>query len=262
MGHSAIVLTAAACVLSVGCSSGDADTRSDASSPDDLQVSGEVVVFAAASLTDVFTDIASAFEQAEPDVDVSLSFGGSSSLAVSIEEGAPADVLASANTELMRGLADDGLLADAFLPFATNAMALAVPVDDDAEVTSLRDFERGDLLLGACAAQVPCGQYADQLFAAADVDAQLDTRTPDVRAVVTLLLEGELDAGIVYDTDVAANADRLRAVPFDVSEPIAASYPIATLAESPNPAAADRFVDFVLGDEARAILDRAGFGAP
>lgn len=261
MGHSAIVLTAAACVLSVGCSSSDSDTHSDASSPDDLQVSGEVVVFAAASLTDVFADIATAFEQAEPDVDVSLSFGGSSSLAVSIEEGAPADVLASANTELMRGLADDGLLADGFHPFATNAMALAVPVDG-AEVTSLRDFERGDLFLGACAAQVPCGQYADQLFAAADVDAQLDTRTPDVRAVVTLLLEGELDAGIVYDTDVAAHADRLRAVPFDVSEPIAASYPIATLAESPNPAAADRFVDFVLGDEARAILDRAGFGAP
>jgi molybdate transport system substrate-binding protein len=259
MGHSAIVLTAAACVLSFGCSSDDSSTPATEGSGDD-RVSGEVVVFAAASLTDVFTDIATAFERAEPGVDVSLSFGGSSSLAVSVEEGAPADVLASANNELMQRLADADLLAGGARPFATNAMALAVPIDDD-EVTSLRDFERGDLFLGACAAQVPCGQYADELFADADVDAQLDTRAPDVRAVVTLLLAGELDAGIVYTTDVAANADRLRAVPLDV-ETVAASYPIAVLAESPNSSAADRFVDFVLGDEARAILDEAGFGAP
>lgn len=257
MGHSAIVLSAAACLVTIGCSGSASNSGIDAGTAP----SGDVVVFAAASLTDVFNDMATAFEHVSPEIEITLSFGGSSSLAVAVEEGAPADVLASANAELAERLADAGLINDAPNTFATNATALAVPINSTA-VTSLRDFERADLFLGACAAQVPCGAYADELFEAAGVSPMFDTRATDVRSVVSLLLEGELDAGIVYETDVVAHADELRSLPLDIGAPVIAEYPIAVLAEAPNPSAAQVFVDFVLGSDGQTILDTAGFGAP
>lgn len=257
MGHSAIVLSAAACLALIGCS----DTPSNSPIDADNTPAGEVVVFAAASLTDVFNDIAMAFEQDNPEIDITLSFGGSSSLAVAVQEGAPADVLASANAELTDRLVNSGLINGPSPTFATNEIVLAVPTGEDT-VTSLRDFERGELFLGACAAQVPCGAYADELFDTAGVSPEFDTRATDVRAVVSLLLEGELDAGIVYATDVAAHADQLQSLPLDIGDPVTADYPIAVLAEAPNPSAAQVFVDFVLGPGGQTILDTAGFGAP
>lgn len=257
MGHSAIVLSAAVCLISLGCRS----TPSDSDGDTETVPAGEVVVFAAASLTDAFNDMASVFEIDNPEIDITMSFGGSSSLAVAVEEGAPADVLASANAELTKRLADDGLIDGSVSAFATNTAALAVPIGSDL-VMSLRDFERDELFLGACAAQVPCGVYADELFDAADVSPRLDTRATDARGVVSLLLEGELDAGIVYETDIAAHADELMSLPLDVDETVTASYPIAVLADAPNPAAARVFVEFVLGANGEAILEAAGFGAP
>lgn len=255
MDLSAIALTAVGCAAIVSCGgSGSDGVPADLTAP-----SGDVVVFAAASLTEAFDEIARAFEATEPDIDVQLSFAGTSSLAVAIEEGAPADVLASANTELVDRLASNGMITAEPRRFATNAVAVAIPTGSD-RVTSLRDFERGELFLGACAAQVPCGVYADELFEAAGVSPELDTRAADVRALVSLLIEGELDAGIVYGTDIRAHSDRLTSVALDVEEPVVASYPIAILDEAPNPAAAQRFVDFVLEPVAQEILGDAGFG--
>ena len=263
MGRTAAVLALAMLLVAPSCTS-PSDAGSDAGDGSDPSGSTTVVVLAAASLTDVADDLVDAFSDLEPDLDVVVSTGGSSSLAVSIEEGAPADVFASASDEVMAGLVDQGLVDGEPVEFATNELVIAVPVDGASgdAVTSLADFSRDDLALGACAPQVPCGSYADEALDAAGVVASFDTRDPDVRAVVTKLLAGELDAGIVYATDVAAFPDDLRAVeiPDDVAP--TASYPVAVLAESEHPDDARRFVDFLTSETARSILAAAGFGAP
>lgn len=223
---------------------------------------GTVLVAAAASLTDVIADLADAFEAVEPDVRIEASLGGSSSLVVAIEEGAPVDVFASANEEVMDRLVDDGLASDPIV-FATNELVLAVPSGAaGGEVTSIDDVGRDDLFIGACASQVPCGAYTDDLLSRAGVDAAFDTRDGDVRAVVTKLVEGELDAGFVYRSDVAAFDDELDVIELSDDLRVVARYPVAALAEAPNRDGATAFVEFLTTDAAREVLDAAGFGAP
>ena len=260
MGRNAAALVLATLAIASSCGTDGAAT----STSGDGSGRSTVVLLAAASLTDVVDDLTAAFSDVEPDLEVVVSTGGSSSLAVAIEEGAPADVFASASDEVMAGLVERGLVDGAPVEFATNELVIAVPAGapGDRAVTSLADFERQDLALGACAAQVPCGSYADEAFEAAGVVPSLDTRDPDVRAVVTKLLAGELDAGIVYATDVASSPDELRAVEIGDDVAPTATYPVAVLAEARNPDGARRLVEFLGSDVARSVLARAGFGAP
>ena len=244
--------------LATGCTGGS--TGSEPTS-DTGTIQGTVLVAAAASLTDAFAALAERFETDHPGVDVELSVGASSSLALSIEEGSPFDVFASANEAVMAGLDDAELLDGSPVEFATNTLVVAVPAGTTT-VTSLDDFTRDDLLLGACAVQVPCGSYADELFAAADITPALDTRESDVRSLVTKLIEGELDAAIVYRTDVAAFPDALDSVALPAGLTVDARYPIAVLTSSPNPEGARAFVEFVTGEVARGELEQAGFGSP
>jgi molybdate transport system substrate-binding protein len=223
---------------------------------------GEVVVSAAASLTDAFTEIESVFESANPDVDVTLNLGGSSALREQILGGAPADVFASANTSNMDQVQEAGFVAGESEVFAKNLLQIAVPSGNPAGITGLEDFARPELLIGLCAEEVPCGDFAREALAKAGVAPVIDTNEPDVRALLTKVEAGELDAGVTYVTDVASTDGAVDGVDIPDSENVVAEYPIAVLSDAPNPDAATAFVAFVLSDEGQAILTEYGFASP
>jgi molybdate transport system substrate-binding protein len=219
-----------------------------------------VLVFAAASLTDAFEEIATTFEVRRPEFDVQLNLAGSSSLRAQILEGAPADVFVSADTSNMDQVIEAGEAA-ASATLATNSLQIAVPAGNPAGVTGLSDFARDELLIGLCAEGVPCGDFGRQALANARVTAAVDTNEPDVRALLVKIEAGELDAGIVYVTDVLAG-DRVEGVDIPAEVNVAAAYLIAALTHAPNPDGADAFVTFAISEEARAILARYGFSLP
>ncbi len=218
-------------------------------------------VLAAASLTDAFADVAAAFEDAEPGVVVELNLAGSSSLREQILQGAPADVVATANSTVMDQLVDAGAV-EGPERFATNVLEIVVPEGNPAGVTSLDDFADDDLLVGLCAAAVPCGEFARRVLSLAGVEPSLDTNEPDVRALLTKIEAGELDAAIVYTTDVRAAGSGVEGIEIPDMQNVVADYPISVVVESGERSAAAAFVDFVLGTEGQAILRSHGFGAP
>lgn len=210
-----------------------------------------VTVFAASSLTDVFGAIAAAFEEAHPGVDVTLQFAGSSRLAAQIDAGAPADVFAAAD-ERTAAQVD----ARRTVIFARNRLAIATPPGNPAGVRGLASLTRGDVLLALCAPEVPCGTLAREV-GGADLVAAADTLEPNVRAVLTKVLLDEVDAGVVYVTDLLAAGDAVEGIGID--HPATTPYPLVLLGESAEAAA---FVDFVLSPAGRQLLGAAGFEAP
>ena len=219
-----------------------------------------VVVSAASSLTDVFEAIEQPFEAAHPNVDVVFNFGGSPTLAAQVAEGAPADVLALANDAVMQLVVAGGLTAGPPAVFARNIPVIAVPVGNPAGVAGLADFGREDLVLGLCAEDIPCGALARKVLAEANVSPSIDTAEPNVRALLGRITAGELDAGIVYATDLDAAPDRLEGIPIATTS--TTSYPIVTLTTSEHPDGAEAFVDFVLSDAGQRILAEFGFLSP
>jgi molybdate transport system substrate-binding protein len=243
-------LTITACVLGVAIACSGSS------------VEGELLVSAAASLTDAFAEMESAFEDANPDVDVLLNLGSSSALREQILEGAPADVFASANTSNMDQVAEVGELAGDAEIFVMNSLQIAVPTGNPAEVTGLEDFAREELLIGLCAEEVPCGDFGRQALENAGVIPSIDTNEPDVRALLTKIEAGELDAGITYVTDVLSASGSVEGVDIPAEVNVVAEYPIATLTGAPNPDAAAAWVEFVLSEEGQAILTSYGFTSP
>ncbi|MGH8941360.1 MAG: molybdate ABC transporter substrate-binding protein [Acidimicrobiia bacterium] len=225
-------------------------------------VEGELLVSAAASLTDAFAEMESAFEVANPGLDVVLNLGSSSALREQILEGAPADVFASANTSNMDQVAEAGEISGEAEIFVTNSLQIAVPIGNPAEVTGVEDFAMEELLIGLCAEGVPCGDFGRQALAKAGVIPSVDTNEPDVRALLTKIEAGELDAGITYVTDVLSASGSVEGLEIPAEVNIVAEYPIATLAGAPNPDAAAAWVEFVLSEEGQAILTRYGFTSP
>ena len=215
---------------------------------------------AAASLSDAFTDMERAFEMDNPGVDVVLNLAGSSSLREQILEGAPADVFASANLAIMDQVVEAGEAGDAQI-FTRNLLQIAVPSGNPAGVTGLDDFANESLMIGLCVEGVPCGDFARQALARAGVDPVVDTNEPDVRALLTKIEQGELDAGIVYVTDVLST-DAVDGVDIPGEVNVVAKYPIAVLTNATDPEQADAFVAFVLSDRGRAILSDHGFVVP
>lgn len=238
------------CLLPAACGGGESSAGS------------EVLVSAAASLTDAFGDIETAFEDVNPGVDVVLNLGGSSALREQILEGAPADVFASANTSNMDQVVEADEVEGAPAVFARNLLQIAVPPGNPAGVTGLDDFGDEDLLIGLCAEEVPCGDFAREALANAGVTPAIDTNEPDVRALLTKIAAGELDAGITYVTDVVSADGEVEGVDIPEEHNVIASYPIAALANAPHPEAASDFVAFVLSDEGQAILELHGFTSP
>lgn len=224
-------------------------------------VGGEITVFAASSLKESFTEIGTLFEAAYPGTAVTFSFGSSSSLATSINEGAPADVFASASSTTMATVVDAG---NALRPdvFAINALEVAKASDTTAVVQSLNDLADPSVRVAVCVADAPCGAAADALFEKNGMTVAPVTREPDVKSVMTKVLLGEVDAGVVYVTDVLAAGDTVVGVPIPEEQNVTTSYPAATVVGSGNAMTARAFVDFLLSAEGQQVLADAGFRAP
>ena len=218
-------------------------------------------VFAAASLTESFTELGKRFEEEHPGTQVEFNFGPSSGLAEQIESGAPADVFASASPGNMRTVVEGGHAKDA-QDFATNSMEIAVPADNPGRIHGLEDLAGDDVKVALCQEQVPCGQVAAKVLANAGLAVEAATEETDVKSVLTKVSLGEVDAGIVYVTDVLAAGDDVRGI--EIAEDLNASttYPIATLTHSEHTDHAGEFVDLVLSDEGVKVLQDAGFGRP
>ena len=218
----------------------------------------ELIVSAAASLTDAFAAIEATFEERHPDVDVILIFGGSLALREQILVGVAVDVFASANPENMNLVVSAGEIDGTPETLAFNRLEIAVPIGNPAGVSGPSDFGRSELFLGLCVAAVPCGAFARETLAAAGVDPSIDTEEPDVRALLTKIEAGELDAGIVYATDVEASGG-VEGIAVDDEFNVSARYVIAPLSRSNEPELARAFVDFTRSTDGRAILGASGF---
>ena len=253
----ALVAVAAVLVLAA-CGSGGTGPGA-AAAPGGL--SGQVTVFAAASLTGTFGTLGRRFEAANPGVTVRFNFGPSSGLAQNIQQGAPADVFASASTEIMTSVVAGGHAADPE-PFARNVLEIAVPPDNPGRVTGLVDLARPGVSVALCQEQVPCGTLARAVLDRAGVAVTPVTFGADVKAVLTAVRLGEVDAGLVYATDVLAAGDDVRGVRIPAGRNGSTAYPIATLTDAPNRAAAAAFVQYVLSAEGTRVLTEAGFAAP
>ena len=224
-------------------------------------LTGDITVLAAASLTDSFTKLGQQFEAAHPGVTVTFSFAGSSALATQITSGAPADVFASASTKNMDTVVAAGAASDPQV-FAKNVMEIAVPPTNPGKVTGVDSLAGTDVTTALCQPQVPCGATAEKVFANADVTVQPVTLEPDVKSVLSKVQLGEVDAGLVYVTDVLAAGDKVKGVPIPADVNASTSYPIAALTQSANAAASAAFVDYVLSPASAAALAAAGFHQP
>ncbi|MEU5781099.1 molybdate ABC transporter substrate-binding protein [Micromonospora lupini] len=240
-----------------GCGGGD-DPAPDA----DGRVSGTVTVFAAASLTESFTRIASDFEAANPGTTVTLNLAGSSALANQINQGAPADVFASAAPKNMAAVTDAGNAEGTPSVFARNQLVIAVPSGNPAGVTGLADLARPGVKVALCADQVPCGAAARTALTAAGVALTPVTLEQDVKGALAKVKLGEVDAALVYRTDARAASADVAGIEFPESARAVNDYPIVALKDAPNPAGARAFVAYVHSAPAQAVLAGAGFQSP
>ena len=223
---------------------------------------GRITVSAASSLTDVLPVIAKAFSVRYPGVTVTFNFGGSSALVEQIAAGAPVDVLATASEQTMAKAVSTGDVSRPLL-FAKNTMAIAMPPDNPARIRGLPDLARPGVLVAACAVAVPCGSAARDLFAKNGLTVRPVTMELDVRSVLGKVMAGEVDAGVVYVTDVRAVGSRVSAVFIASGRNVTTTYPIATVIGAPNPLAAKAFVDYVrFTPSAQGILRAYGFARP
>ena len=222
-------------------------------------VTGSLTVFAASSLTASFTDIAAAFEAANPGAKVTLSFAGSSTLVTQIRNGAPADVMASADTANMDRLASEGRLAGPATVFARNRLMIVVPKGNPLRVQNLADLARPEVFVALGAPGVPAGDYAREILARARVEVRPRSLEPNVAAIVNKAALKEIDAGLVYVTDVALDDYRVDGIAIPTDQNIVATYPAAVVEGTRNADAARAFVAFTLSAPAQAILARYQF---
>lgn len=253
-----VVALLAACSSS-GPTAGAAGT-SGTSGTSGRAIQGTIIVAAASSLTGTFDTLARQFEKNHPGATVKLDFGGSPTLATQIDEGAPVDVFASASTKDMQTVVAAGN-ANGPVTFARNSAEIAVPAGNPAHVTSLADLAKPGVRVAICEANVPCGVVADAVLAKARLAITPVTRQPDVKATLSVISSGEVDAGIVYVTDVKAAGAAVTGIPIPAADNAATDYPIAVCRQS-NQALAQLFVDYVRSAAGRSVLTAAGFATP
>ncbi|MFU8850827.1 molybdate ABC transporter substrate-binding protein [Micromonospora sp. SL1-18] len=223
---------------------------------------GQVTVFAAASLTESFTKLGRDFEATHPGTTVTFNFAGSSALAIQITQGAPADVFAAASPATMKTVTEAGDAAGDPVTLVRNQLVIAVPKGNPHRVAGLADLARPGTKVALCAAQVPCGAAAGTALGAAGVRLTPVTLEQDVKGALAKVKLGEVDAALVYRTDVRTAGDELDAVEFPESARAVNDYPIVVLKRAGNPDGARAFVDYVRSDAGRAVLTAAGFQAP
>jgi molybdate transport system substrate-binding protein len=231
-----------------------------------------LIIFAASSLTDAFEEIGSAFEAANPGVEVLFNFGGSSTLAAQLTDGAPGDVFASANTRQMQVVRQSGRIAGEPRTFARNQLVLIAPDDNPAGITSLRDLSNPGVKLVVAAPDVPVRTYTDLMLARLEslptygdtfrraVMDNIVSEEDNVRQVFLKVALGEADAGIVYQSDITLSAtDQVLPIPIPRAVNAFASYPIAVLNDSDHPEIAQSFTEYVLSSAGQDTLTRWGF---
>jgi molybdate transport system substrate-binding protein len=258
----AVGASAAALLTLSACSSSDdsSSAKSDASASD--KVSGEVTVFAAASLKESFTTLGKRFEKAHPGTKVTFSFGGSDSLAASITGGAPADVFASASPKTMAIVTDAGDASGAPATFVRNQLEIATLPGNPDRISSLKDLTGPGLKVVLCDKEVPCGSAAQKALDASDLELTPVSYEQDVKSALTKVELKEADAAVVYKTDVKAAGDKVEGVDFPESADAVNDYPIALLKEAPHPTAAKAFIELVRSAEGQQVLTEAGFLQP
>ena len=228
----------------------------------DSEESKTLTVYAAASLTSSFEEIGKQFEADHKGVKVRFSFGGSSDLVAQLQQGAPADVFASADTANMEKATADDLVEGEPVDFATNTLEIAVPPDNPAGVASLEDLGKSGTQVVVCATEVPCGAATEKVEQASGVEINPTSEEQSVTDVLNKVTTGEADAGLVYVTDVQAAGDKVQGIEFPESSAAVNTYPIGALAGSKNKDLAQEFVDLVAGDAGQQILADAGFAKP
>jgi molybdate transport system substrate-binding protein len=224
----------------------------------DEPAGGTLTIAAAASLTDVFERLSGQFREDHPEIELNIGYGSSSGGARAIVEGAPIDLFASADEKQMQVVTDAGLAPEPVV-FTANVLTIAVPKGNPAGVTGLADFTREDLELAVCAPEVPCGAAAQRLFELAGVTAVPDTYEEDVRAALNKVELGEVDAALVYATDVRSLPQWVERIDVPEAGEVVNRYPIAVLSGASNPEAAQAFVDLVLSEDGRRALADFGF---
>lgn len=255
----------AACALAAALASGcGSDTEAPATSaaPGTDTPAGPLMIFAAASLKQSFTEIGERFKTDNPGASVEFSFAGSSDLVTQLTQGASADVFASADTKNMDKAAEAGLLAGDPVNFASNTLTIAVAPGNPENITSFRDLTREGLNVVVCAPQVPCGSATDKVEEATGVQLDPVSEESSVTDVLNKVTSGQADAGLVYLTDVAGADGKVTGVDFPEAAEAVNTYPIATLKDAANPDLAHAFVDYVTGETGQQILGEAGFGKP
>lgn len=247
MSRTGALVATALVILAASCGGGSGSNgRADAQSQN-------VTVFAASSLTDAFTDIGKAYEATHAGAKVTFSFAASSDLVQQVQQGAPADVIATASTTTMDEVATE--LADPAKPFARNKLVIVTESGNPKHISSLADLARSGVVVVLAADGVPAGDYARQALADAHVTVHPKSLEDNVRGVLTKVELGEADAGIVYVTDALVAGSKVASVP--IADAPVATYPIAAV----NGDGRD-FVDFVLSTRGQGILKRYGFLAP
>ncbi len=236
------------------CSSGG-----DSSDNDPQMPSTTLTVLAAASLTEVFPDIGSAFTEANPDVTVQFSFAGSQELVAQVDGGAPADVLALAGTSALEPVQDE---ISEPVAFAGNKLTIIVPPGNPAGVQSMDDLADPSVAVVLAAPEVPAGQYARDILDNAGLVVTPVSEEADVKAVVSRVALGGADAGIVYVTDASAAGDSVESLEIPKRLNVIATYPAVTIDTSTQASAAADFVEFLLSNPAQSELRDAGFLAP
>lgn len=253
---------AAALLITVPAACGSSDPGGSDEQASAAPTETTLTVFAAASLKGSFTEIGDAFEQANPGVTVTFNFAGSSDLVAQIQQGAPADAFASADTKNMDKAVADDLVEGTPTEFATNTLQIATPPGNPAGVDSLDDLAKPDVTVVLCAPEVPCGAAAAGVEKAAGIDITPVSEEQSVTDVLGKVISGEADAGLVYVTDVQGAGAKVDGVTFPESGEVVNSYPIATLTDSTSPEVAKAFADYVMGPKGQAVLAAAGFGTP
>lgn len=263
----ALALTGLALILTA-CGSGSGDATGSTGSTAGTGGGGtsgsggakdqKITVLAAASLTDVFEDIATDFEADHDGVEVEFSFGASSTLVQQVNEGAPADVVALAGEKSLTNLEEERRTSEPVI-FTTNTLQIAVPPDNPGGVQGLDDLSKDGLILVVCESEVPCGTATDTLFEKNALEPAIASREQDVRATLTKVELGEADAGLVYRTDVTEAGDRVLGIDIPAEKNVVNSYPILTVSDHEL---AQAFVDEVMSERGQKHLTDAGFVAP
>ncbi|GAA4159627.1 molybdate ABC transporter substrate-binding protein [Gryllotalpicola daejeonensis] len=250
---------AVAALLLSGCASGGPDagsTKPGHAAPQTL------TVYAATSLTATFDKLGDAFEKANPGVTVRFTYNGTSTLVTQLSQGAPADVLASADEKNMANAVGQKLIAGTPVDFATNVLEIATAPGNPKDITGWADLAKAGVKVDVCADGVPCGNATRAVEKATGTHLAPISEEQNVGDVLAKVESGDADAGVVYVTDVRSAGSKVTGVPFPEARQAVNTYPIAATSSSKNAALAKRFITYVTGDEGQKLLADAGFGAP